>query len=220
VSAYLLFVFPKEFLWLYSTKIPRISAKIFTRSRLLFNNLCALAGYYFAARYIDVPAIGRRNLQMVSFAICAFLFFLTAAIFNTGKTETLMFLYFSSSFFGQFGANVTTYVVAAETYPGELRATFHGLSAFLGKAGALIATVIFASMDADEIFYVCGGTSIIGLALTYLFTVDLTHVSLAEHDAQLELFLEGRLDEYKGKLNARGRCCNHFSGDSRQVFQT
>lgn len=172
---------------------------------LLFNNLCALAGYYCAARVIDIPAIGRRNLQMVSFAICAFLFFLTAAIFNTGKTETLMFLYFSSSFFGQFGANVTTYVVAAETFPGELRATFHGLSAFLGKAGALLATVIFAKMDSDEIFYVCGGTSIIGLVLTYLFTVDLTHVSLAEHDAQLELFLEGRLDEYKGKLNARGR---------------
>ena len=29
----------------------------------------------------------------------------------------------------------------------------------------------------------------------------MTHVSFAEHDAQLELFLEGRLDQYKGKLN-------------------
>jgi len=169
---------------------------------LLFNNLCALAGYFCAARIIDIPIVGRRRLQMASFLVCAILFFLTAAIFDSGKTETLMFLYFLSSFCGQFGANVTTYVIAAETFPGELRATFHGLSAFLGKAGALMATVLFASMDSAEIFYVCGGTSVAGLILTYLFTVDLTLVSLAEHDAQLELFLEGRLDEYKGKLNA------------------
>ena len=40
-----------------------------------------------------------------------------------------------------------------------------------------------------------------GALFTFFFSVDLTHVSLAEHDVQLELFLEGRLDEYKGKLN-------------------
>jgi len=168
---------------------------------LLFNNLCALAGYYCTARVIDFPAIGRKKLQMVSFAICAFLFMMTAAIFNTAKSETLMFLYFATSFFGNFGANVTTYVVAAETYPTELRATCHGLSAFMGKAGALLATVIFHNMSTEAIFWVCGAVSVIGVLLTFVFTVDLTRVSLAEHDAQLELFLEGHLDRYKGKLN-------------------
>jgi Major Facilitator Superfamily len=168
---------------------------------LLFNNLCALAGYYCTAYLIDIPTVGRKRLQMVSFAICASLFFTTAAIFDTGSTKVLMVLYFASSFFGQVGANVTTYVIAAETYPGELRATFHGISAFLGKTGALCATVLFASMGAADIFYLCGATSVIGLCLTFLFTVDLTHVSLAEHDAQLELFLEGRLELYRGKLN-------------------
>ena len=29
----------------------------------------------------------------------------------------------------------------------------------------------------------------------------MSHVSLSEHDAQLELYLEGRVDEYKGLLN-------------------
>ena len=47
----------------------------------------------------------------------------------------------------------------------------------------------------------CGAAGIIGAFFTFFFSVDLTHVSLAEHDVQLELFLEGRLDEYKGKLN-------------------
>ena len=98
--------------------------------------------------------------------------------------------------------NVTTYVCAAETYPTELRATCHGISAFMGKAGALLATLTFGHLSSSQIFYVCGFVAIIGSLFTLFFSVDLTHVSLAEHDAQLELFLEGRLDDYKGKLNA------------------
>ncbi len=45
-------------------------------------------------------------------------------------------------------------------------------------------------------------SSIAGFIITLLFSVDLTRVPLAEHDAQLELWLEGRLEEYKGPLNA------------------
>lgn len=37
-----------------------------------------------------------------------------------------MFLYFFSSYCVNFGPNVTTYVMAAETYPTELRGTLHG----------------------------------------------------------------------------------------------
>lgn len=106
-----------------------------------------------------------------------------------------------SQFFGQ-GANVTTYVVAAEMFPTELRATFHGISAFLGKLGALLATIAFGFMATEDIFWACGGCALTGLVFTFLFTADISNVSLAEHDAQLELFLAGRLSRYKGKLNA------------------
>jgi hypothetical protein len=173
---------------------------------LLLNNVIALVGYYCAAKVIDIPIIGRRNLQAMSFFILTILFYSAGAIFNRKTSEnkpaTVILLYFLVSFFGQFGANITTYVMAAETYPTELRATCHGLSAFMGKAGALIATIVFNNKGTKEIFFICGGASIAGLIITLLFSVDLTCVSLAEHDAQLELWLEGRLDEYKGPLNA------------------
>ncbi|MGK3747030.1 MAG: hypothetical protein ACI8RD_009256 [Bacillariaceae sp.] len=77
----------------------------------------------------------------------------------------------------------------------------HGISAFLGKSGALIATIAFGYVTTEQIFLICGITGLIGALVTICFSVDMTGVSLSEHDAQLELFLEGRLDEYKGKLN-------------------
>jgi hypothetical protein len=77
------------------------------------------------------------------------------------------------------------------------------MSAFLGKAGALIATITFGKVDTPTIFLICGVVGLIGAVITVFFSVDLTHVSLSEHNAQLELYLEGRLDEYKGKLNKK-----------------
>lgn len=72
----------------------------------------------------------------------------------------------------------------------------------MGKTGALLATIVFNHLTSPQIFFICAGTSLTGALFTLFFSVDLTHVSLAEHDAQLELFLEGRVDDYKGKLNA------------------
>jgi MFS family permease len=170
---------------------------------LCFANLCSLLGYYAAALVIDWPSVGRKRLQMASFGLNAVIFMLTAGGFNTFATPVIMFLYFFSCFVGNFGSNVTTYVMAAETYPTEFRSTCHGISAFMGKAGALLGTIVFNKMDTPVIFWTCGATSIAGLILTFLFSVDMTRVSLSEHDAQLELFLEGRPEKYKGKLNDR-----------------
>jgi len=169
---------------------------------LLLNNVIALCGYYCAAAVIDKPVVGRLRLQLFSFAVSAVIFLLTSGVINRASPGALIVLYFLSSFFGQFGSNVTTYVMAAETYPTEVRGTCHGLSAFLGKCGALLATLVFSHVTTKTIFLICGCASIAGFLFTLIFSVDLTHVSLAEHDAQLELFLEGRPEAYKGRLNA------------------
>lgn len=42
-------------------------------------------------------------------------------------------LYYLSSFWGQFGPNATTWLLAGEVYPTEMRAVGHGLSAATGK---------------------------------------------------------------------------------------
>ena len=198
--SYFLLKSPSIFLLTYISVNPKGDLFVLN-GYLLINNLCGLCGYYFAAFVIDKPKIGRKRLQMVSFVTSVVIFFITGAVFNTASPHLLLFLFFMSSFVTNW-MNVTTYVCAAETYPTELRATCHGISAFMGKAGALLATLTFGHLSSSQIFYVCGFVAIIGSLFTLFFSVDLTHVSLAEHDAQLELFLEGRLDDYKGKLNA------------------
>jgi hypothetical protein len=59
-----------------------------------------------------------------------------------------------------------------------------------------------------QIFYTTGSTCLLGFLFTLVFSCDLTHVSLAEHDAQLELFLQGRPDRYQGLLNKREHLTN------------
>lgn len=42
----------------------------------------------------------------------------------------------NSSFWNQFGPNCTTWLVAAEVFPTDVRGTFQGISAAMGKVRA------------------------------------------------------------------------------------
>ena len=64
------------------------------------------------------------------------------------------FLYFMSSFFGQFGPNATTWLLPGEVFPTDIRATCHGISAATGKVGALVAGIWFAYLTNAGKFYV------------------------------------------------------------------
>ena len=65
----------------------------------------------------------------------------------------MQFLYFFSSFWNQFGPNCTTWLVAGEVYPTDVRAFFHGISAAFGKAGAAIASAIFEQVSTRDTYY-------------------------------------------------------------------
>ena len=65
------------------------------------------------------------------------------------------------------------------------------------------ACTFYEQVDTPTIFLICGIVGLLGAVLTVFFSVDLTHVSLSEHDAQFEFALEGRPEDYKGKLNKK-----------------
>lgn len=107
-------------------------------------------------------------------------------------------MYFLSSFFNQFGPNSVTFLVAAEVFPTPIRATAHGFSAAVGKAGALLASVLYNYIDTQTKFYVVPWFGLAGALLTWLFLPDTTGLDLKEQERRWAYIRAGKGDEYHG----------------------
>lgn len=172
---------------------------------ILLKNTVALIGYFISAFIIDRKWCGRVRLQIFGFFWEAVFFFITAGAYVQMKDNApraLLFCYIMTSFFTQLGPNVTTYIVSGELYPTVIRSTCHGMSAFSGKAGALVSTAAFktkTTSDIRTVFWVNAALSIFGAVFTWIFLPDATNLSLYEYDLQWELLTKGRLDEYGGE---------------------
>lgn len=168
----------------------------------LINIGVSMAGYYLASFLIDSKMFGRNNMMQLGFLMDFILFVVPAFHFewykrpeNIAKFQTM---YYLSSFFNQFGPNCVTFLVAAEVFPTSVRATAHGFSAAWGKAGALLASVLYNYIDTQTKFYVVPWFGLAGMLVTLLFMPDTTGLDLREQDRRWRFILEGREHEYHG----------------------
>lgn len=81
-----------------------------------------------------------------------FALFLACAVAYSPLTKPsgihwFQFLYFFSSFWGQFGPNATTWLLPGELFPTETRAMSHGLSAAVGKV--LVTSALASLLDTN-----------------------------------------------------------------------
>lgn len=168
----------------------------------LINIGCSMFGYYLASFTIDSRFWGRNRMQQLGFLMCFVLFVVPAFHYKyyTSKEHIHEFqaMYFLSSFFNQFGPNAVTFLVAAEVLPTQVRATGHGVAAAWGKAGALLASVLYNYIDTQTKFYVVPWFGLAGMVLTLVFLPDVTGLDLASLDRRWALIMEGRGDEYHG----------------------
>ena len=86
-------------------------------------------------------------MQVMGFAWLFILFLICGVAFkqltsSVAGLQAFQFLYYLSSFWGQFGPNATTFLLASELFPTSMRGKAHGLSAAVGKLGALSADII------------------------------------------------------------------------------
>jgi hypothetical protein len=107
-------------------------------------------------------------------------------------------MYFLSSFFNQFGPNSVTFLVAAEVFPTPVRATAHGFSAAAGKAGALLASVLYNYIDTQTKFYFVPWFGLIGALLTWGFLPDTTGLDLKEQERRWAFIRAGKENDYHG----------------------
>jgi hypothetical protein len=93
---------------------------------------------------------------------------------NPGARALFFILYGLTFFFCNFGPNVTTFVIPSEVFPAEIRATSHGISAAIGKAGALVGgammPAILRSGSVASVMYTCAAISVLGLMWTAALT--------------------------------------------------
>jgi len=141
-------------------------------------------------------------MQMIGFLMMFVLYLPCGAAYNTLSTTEIhwfQFLYFMSSYFNQFGPNCTTWLVAGEVYPTDVRAFFHGISAAFGKAGAIAATQIFSRIATADTFYVSAAAGIAGALATLIFLPDTTGLDLGELDRFNMYLLAGHTQHYHGE---------------------
>jgi PHS family inorganic phosphate transporter-like MFS transporter len=130
---------------------------------LLIFTVAAVPGYILAFNTMD--RIGHKRLQLIGF-ICMGLAFLAIGVIPGITKVILPFLivYGLSYFFAEFGPNTTTFVLAAELFPVNVRTTGHGISAGVAKIGAFIGVFLFPIIQAS---LGLNGT----LTITFVFAV-------------------------------------------------
>ena len=167
----------------------------------LLNVGVELVGYYMASFLIDNKLYGRKWMMIVGF-FADFVCFVIPAFayhhYTNAGIKSFQAMYFISSFFNQFGPNCVTFIVAAEVYPTAIRATAHGFSAAWGKAGALLAAVLYNYISVETRFYVVPWFGLAGALLTFLFMPDTTGLDLKEQERRWKYIRDDRQEEYHG----------------------
>ena len=180
------------------------SAEAEVMSKWLWNLVnvgVSLAGYYLASFLIDNKLYGRKWMQIIGFTLDFILFVIPAfhyEYYTSTGLRSFQAMYFLSSFFNQFGPNSVTFLVAAEVFPVSTRATAHGISAAVGKLGALVAALLYNYVSTEQKFLILPWFGLGGMVLTLLFLPDTTGLDLKEQERRWWYIRQGREHEYHG----------------------
>jgi PHS family inorganic phosphate transporter-like MFS transporter len=104
--------------------------------------VCAgsIPGYWLSVLTIDT--IGRKPIQIIGFFLLTVIFTTIGFAHAHLSTGGLFALYVFAQLFFNFGPNTTTFIIPGECFPTRYRSTGHGLSAAMGKIGAIVAQVM------------------------------------------------------------------------------
>ncbi len=131
-----------------------------------------------------------RQIQTIGFSIVSIMFLVTAISFLVIQKNhgALYGIYCALLFSLAFGPAVTAYVLPSTIYPRQIRSTMTGISAALGKLGALTGMFLFGTLAGSSTFalsmvmFSCSFLAILGSVITFLFIPETTVLILREED--------------------------------------
>ncbi|TPX30726.1 hypothetical protein SmJEL517_g05770 [Synchytrium microbalum] len=103
----------------------------------------AVPGYFVTVFTCEI--IGRKPIQLLGFGMLTIILAVLAGGFYPISAIPWLFclLYGIAQFFFNFGPNTTTFMYPAEIFPTRYRSTAHGISAGVGKLGAILGVQVF-----------------------------------------------------------------------------
>ncbi|KAG0006237.1 Inorganic phosphate transporter pho84, partial [Entomortierella chlamydospora] len=107
--------------------------------------LGAIPGYWVTV--FTIERLGRIKIQVLGFVMSCILFCVLGFAYYPIKDSSpvlFVFLFAATQFFQNFGPNATTFIIPGEVFPTRYRSTGHGISAGMGKLGAIVAQVGFS----------------------------------------------------------------------------
>jgi len=120
---------------------------------------------------------GLKTLQVGGFLFISACFVLLAVLFKPLshgplKNKKVLFAVYCLLLFSlTYGPNLTTFILPAQMYPREVRATFNGISAACGKLGAFTGVYVFGPLAETTsyatVMVVCGFLCVVGAAITH-----------------------------------------------------
>ena len=124
--------------------------------------LGALASIFFVAKMNPL------RLQKIGF-LFSFLGLLILSL-SSANLSMIFTGFILFNFFVNFGPGVTTYLLPAELFASDLKATGHGLAASSGKFGAVIGTIFLPILQSFVGIYLTVGLLSMTLLLGWLLT--------------------------------------------------
>jgi MFS family permease len=144
-------------------------------------------GFVFAIWLVD--RIGRIPLQVAGFAMMTVALALLAVVEGLpgGGDSHLALVFVGFALFNTFmnaGPNATTYTLAAEVFPSEVRAAGQGFAAACAKLGAALGVFLFPILTDDigtsALLAIVAGACLVALAVTLAFRIETRGRSLDE----------------------------------------
>ena len=122
-----------------------------------------------------LKSLGTKRIQTLGFVFVAFSFTLIASIYEVCRKNhpTVLYCVYCLLLLSLSGGPIlTTFILPAETFPKEIRATFSGIAAACGKLGAFVGAYLFGPLASATSFpfvmSVCALLASMGALLSHL----------------------------------------------------
>ncbi|KAF9470941.1 phosphate permease [Pholiota conissans] len=145
----------------------------------------------FVVCFLLIDKWGRKPIQLVGFTMLAILFLIMGFGYDQltatpSGIKTFVFLYCLANFFQNFGPNTTTFIIPGGVFPTRYRSTAHGISAASGKLGAIIAQILFNSLEFKTFLKITAFFILTGIGSTLLLpeTMDKTLEELSNENQE------------------------------------